>query len=373
MYEPGIIELLQKNGSIESATWSMHLGSALHGPRNSLMFGGYDQSRAIGDVGVFDIVLGNPKAFIVDISLGIEAGASPFSPETGVTAQEKKSVWQSLGDIAGGSGAAYGAAVMNFSTTYPGIYLPLNNCDAIAKHLPLVWREDIEYYAWDTSDDRYRQIISSPAYLAFTFSDRSARNITVKVPFLHLNLTLGSPFTENPTPYFPCRPAPDNTALLGRAFLQSAFVGINYDTSLTYIAQAPGPSVGQFVSAEFPQDDTVSFQAQPSASFAESWASKWTPLAETSQAVSGNNTHGLSPGSIAGISVGIVAAFVIVGVSVWMIWKRKNKPHIKSQQSPQGTAISEVHAEPTKIHELYTKMQDKANEDPERPPTELPG
>lgn len=55
-------------------------------------FGSYDQIRAIGEVGIFDIVLGLPHMFIVDIALRVEQGASPFSPDLNVTAQQSLSV-----------------------------------------------------------------------------------------------------------------------------------------------------------------------------------------------------------------------------------------------------------------------------------------
>lgn len=241
---------------------------------------------------------------------------------------------------------------MKATTSLPGIYLPLNNCDAIAKHLPVVWRPDIEYYAWNTSDDRFRRIISSPGFLAFVLSDRLARNITVKVPFLLLNLTMEPPFTKTPVSYFPCRPSQFNATILGRAFLQSAFLGLNYDTSMAYLAQASGPNVGQLVSTQFPQNATETFQAEPSSLFANSWASRCTPLTEASPSASGNSSHSLSPGAIAEIVVGCLAALVTVGAAIWMVWRRKKTLVTEPTGSQSVTATRELHAESVKIQEL---------------------
>lgn len=371
VYQPGIIEQLQENGSIKAASWSMHLGSATHGPVNSLILGGYDRSRAIGDAAVFDIKDGSPVSFIVDIALGVEEGASPFDSELAITAQHDKSVWESLEESAAEDGAGYGAGLVNFTATEPGIYLPLNNCDTIAKYLPVVWRQDINYYAWNMSDARYQQLLSSPAYLAFVFSDRLPKNITVKVPLIYLNLTLDAPFADTPITYFPCRPSPVNMTSLGRAFLQSALLGLDYGRSLAYIAQAPGPRTGQFVTAEFPGNAQDDFQSQPLASFASSWASFWTPLAETNQTtgIGGRGGHGLSSGAIAGIVVGVVVALVTVGASAWMIRKSKKKG---TSASGDGPAASELHAADKKELE-GSKVHAEAERNQERPTYELSG
>jgi hypothetical protein len=78
-------------------------------------------------------------------------------------------------------------------------------------------------------------IISSPAFLSFTFrlNMSTSQNITINVPFGLLNLTLTTPIVANPTQYFPLRPGqgPSGSYELGRAFMQAAFVGVNWITN----------------------------------------------------------------------------------------------------------------------------------------------
>jgi hypothetical protein len=100
-------------------------------------------------------------------------------------------------------------------------------------------------YLWNSDDDSYRKIVTSPAYLSFLFRKDSTnnQNITIKVPFALLNLTLQAALVDEETPYFPCYPS-DNIYSFGRAFLQAAFVSKDFGTGDGYgtwfLAQAPG-------------------------------------------------------------------------------------------------------------------------------------
>lgn len=74
--------------------------------------------------------------------------------------------------------------------------------------------------------------------------------MTIKVPFALLNLTLIQPIIDTPTQYLPLRPGqgPSGSYELGRAFLQAAFIGVNWQTAqgdgdgAWFLAQAPGPN-----------------------------------------------------------------------------------------------------------------------------------
>lgn len=78
--------------------------------------------------------------------------------------------------------------------------------------------------------------------LGFKFQKDSSNThtIDIKVPFALLNLTLDYPLVDRPTPYFPCMPT-NRTYGLGRAFLQAAFVGVNWGNGVGswFLAQCP--------------------------------------------------------------------------------------------------------------------------------------
>ena len=70
---------LNSQNEIPSNSVGLHYGSANLGIEGSMVYGGYDQSRVIGDVGVFqpeqpgDI----PTPNLVDVQIGVESGDSP--------------------------------------------------------------------------------------------------------------------------------------------------------------------------------------------------------------------------------------------------------------------------------------------------------
>ncbi|RAH85547.1 hypothetical protein BO86DRAFT_271948, partial [Aspergillus japonicus CBS 114.51] len=262
--------------AISSYSYGMHIGTPTYNLAGSLLLGGYDQSRVLGEVssqpysddGGFPIKLR-------DISLGVIRGGSPwlssFNP-TGLLAAGNSSI------------TANGITVYS-SPGDPYIYLPQSTCDAIAAHLPVTYQSTYGLYIWNTSSPAYSQITTSPSYLAFTFAkDNSNRaNITIKIPFAVLNLTLTPPLVTQPTPYFPCRGTTAAGAVyaLGRAFLQAAFVGVNWGDSGSgtgnwFLAQAPGPNLQTPSTTVIQPEDTTVVGSDNS--WEDSWSGVWTAL-----------------------------------------------------------------------------------------------
>lgn len=319
-----ILKQLKSFNTITSNTFGLHMGSAWMNQSGSLILGGYEQNRALGNVGIFDLVRGIPVATLVDVTLGVEMGGSPFN-DLDVTKDRPTSLWQGLGDDASGArlakmyGSVSGSTLVTIDSTLPSIYLPLGNCEAIAKHIPVTWRDDIGYYTWNTTDPQYERIINSPSYLGFILSDRFAKNLTVKIPFALLNLTLETPIVDTPTRYFPCQPSNSTVGLwhLGRTFLQGAFLAITYEKNLFFVAQGPGPDLEQSVIQTIAVDHE-SIKTNPAASFVKTWQSKWTVLPET------NSEHGLSGGAIAGIVVGVLITVAVTAIIAFAYWKKRS-------------------------------------------------
>jgi len=308
---PSILEQLKAAGLVASVSFGLHMGSAALNQGGSLVLGGYEQNRALGPVGVFDLEGGalSPGVFVVDVVLGTQTGASPLGDLTGTT-----SVYRGIGDSAAArrinreAGAADNTAVSILNPASPYIYLPLGTCEAAAGHLPVRWSDRLGLYLWDTADPSYGRIVRSPAYLGLVLSDRTNTNITIKVPFPLLNLTLTQPLADTPTPYFPCKPWNTTTGIwqLGRAFLQAAFMGVSYDHNVTFVAQAPGPGMDQSVVRALQPGDAA-IRANDAGTFESTWAAYWTPVPDD------GGSHGLPAGTVAGIAV--AAAVLAVGMA----------------------------------------------------------
>ncbi len=189
---------LVMNGHTPSNSWSLHIGSAVSGANSSgsLAFGGYDEARAIGDVGTYDVPTPGGDTFLdlLDVGIGVDHGGSPF-PFASIDGLLKP------GDAAfhdGGAGS--GGLRVRPNPTVPYLYLPATTCQEITKHLPVTYAPGIDLYVWKTEDPAFTRIITSPSFLRFIFQAATS-NFKINVPFRLLNLTLTPPLVKSPQAY----------------------------------------------------------------------------------------------------------------------------------------------------------------------------
>ncbi|ELR02107.1 hypothetical protein GMDG_05267 [Pseudogymnoascus destructans 20631-21] len=337
-------------GRTPSNSYGMHIGSAAFGIPGSLTIGGYDQSRVLSPVSSQPYAIDHLPIDLLDIGIGVEDGASPFDFSSQACL------------LASGNSSIRNSMQVAVDATVPYLYLPQSTCDSITKNLPVTFQPKYGLYFWNTADPQYKMIVSSPSYLSFTFrlSSSVSQNITIKVPFSLLNLTLTSPIISTPTLYFPCFPglAPRGIFSLGRSFLQAAFIGVNWQTGkgVWYLAQAPGPNTPTTIAptAIQPTDNSI---ISSTTDWADTWSGFWTILdnptsANTSTVPSGNTAQSggkLSKAVIGSICAAAAACLIAVLVAGYLLYKRrKGKPaepnptsaahhHVQSQEmSPES-------------------------------------
>ena len=339
-------------GTTGSNSWGLHYGSASLSQEGSLVFGGYDQSRALGNLGVYDLADYGMIANMLDVQIGVEIGSSPFSENSYTGLLKLNATFKGVQP-----------AVIN--PIVPYMFMSPETCAAVAENLPVSFNSQVGLYLWNTADPRYERIIKSSAYLALVFQN-SGGNLTIKVPFQLLNLTLEAPIVNETQQYFPCRPfyASDGSGnyFLGKAFLQAAFIGMNWQLEKFFVAQAPGPGVGASNIQPIGTND-IPITTDPIENFASTWARDWTVLSDTND--NGNTTvlptgatknltvsatgvasrqkpnigSGLASGTKAGIAVGaVVAGFVVAGVILLSCSRRR-----KTAVSPRGNDLSQKH------------------------------
>ncbi|KAI1325005.1 aspartic peptidase domain-containing protein [Xylariaceae sp. FL0255] len=322
---PGILNALDE---IPSNSFSMHIGSQSPSIGGSFYFGGYDQNRVVGEV--LNETDDYTKAIsLKDISISVIDGSSPFN-FTGTQS----------GLLAAGNSTISSAGIqISLDGCSPYLSLPPSTCEAIASYLPVTKNKELGLYTWNTDSAKYSQIVSSASALQFTFAAGSNKeNITISVPFPHLNLTLSSPLVTTNTQYFPCYTGSEGSYVLGRAFLQDAFVGANWGSNVWWLAQAPGPNVP---SPNVITIDSSATTIQTSSNdWATSWQGSWKALtpdevapSSTVQPSSNNGTSsstsssGLSTGAKAGIGVGVaVAALAVLGLLAFFLIRRRRQP-----------------------------------------------
>ncbi|KAJ5372285.1 hypothetical protein N7517_004291 [Penicillium concentricum] len=330
--------LYEQEGStnIPSYSYGMHVGSASLGIPGSLHLGGYDQNRVIGEVSAQPFSSGSFPIEMYDLSIGVAEGGSPWkhSNKTGLLAQGNSSLGPGLKVIV--------------DPLNPYMYLPQSSCDAIAAELPVTYQPDYGLYFWNTSDSQYDKIVTSPSYLAFRFSKNSLNNedITIKVPFALLNLTLEAPLVKTPTQYFPCM-ATNSTPALGRAFLQAAFVGVNWLGGKWFLAQAPGPD-GSFIVNTMTIGDNESTISGSSNSWKDTWKNTWnliptntnskTTKTDTETSSSTTDSKGLSTMVKIGIIVGSTVGGVLIIALSCGLWIRHRRQQERSLNQDQNSA-----------------------------------
>lgn len=371
---------------VPSNSFGMHIGSTALEVPPSLYIGGYDQSRVLGEVTVQDYNMHYFPIDLLDIGIDVAEGASPFpfDSKTGLLASGNSSV-----------GVAMEVIVDPIA---PFLYLPKSTCDAIAANLPVSYQPNLGLYFWDTGSEDYKTIITSPAFLSFTFRLNSSitQNMTIDVPFSLLNLTLTPPLVSTPTQYFPCNAGFDygqsyGEPTLGKAFLQAAFLGVNWELSGNgswFLAQAPGPNTpSQAVVMEIGLNDQ--FLEASTNVWADTWKGTWTVIPGSGGNSSSNSTTegrtaeekkrgGLSKGTVIGIAVGL-AMVAILCVAAALSWRRS---HMKKRPGRDGKEMdlpmeyqpAEMHASLERPWELADEQVKQTMElNGEREKVELPG
>ncbi|RMX93476.1 hypothetical protein D0868_12835 [Hortaea werneckii] len=322
------------NKFIPSKSHSLHVGSVFPNITGSLILGGYDKSRCLSE----PLVTQGDSFTLTDIGLNVSSGDSVFK---GLPSGSQNGLLRS-------SGSSATAMSVGVGSGFPYLYLPRSTCDAIAEYLPVTYNEDFDLYFWNTDDEAFEQIVTSPHHLTFTFSDNNLVPRTIKVPFALLNLTLDQPLTESPTPYFPCRPTKvvegGMEPRLGRAFLQAAFMAKVESTK--FLAQAPGPNFDSESVNSISAGATTLDPADGAASWEDTWKGH---LKDVTSTVGSNNTgvagpsgpqsssdSGISGGAIAGIVVGvIVGVALVIGFILWQVRRRKKTRSANEQQQQQ--------------------------------------
>ena len=341
---------LRDHNNTASNSFGLHYGSASLNLPGSLVFGGYDQSRVLGPVGSFDLGFNNSMvATLVDISFGVSSGSSPF-PNATLPAgllQEAKSSSTGI------------STIVNPLILY--LLFSSATCNAIASHLPVTFNAGLGLYTWNTADSAYNNILASPTYLSFTCLNVGSTRLTISVPMQLLNLTLTAPVVQTPTQYFPCRPyvatnteAGNGVYFLGRAFLQAAFAGINWEQGKFFLAQAPGPAVGASqIAAIDPTATTIA--SNDISQFALSWpAPYWVPIG--GKVVPNNNSGGsggggLSGGAIAGIVVGAIIGIALLLAVVLLCMRRRRRRAAEAAAGTSGATYHEYDPVPEKLGE----------------------
>ncbi|KAL4745513.1 aspartic peptidase domain-containing protein [Aspergillus terricola var. indicus] len=314
-----------------SYSYSMHIGSVSPRIPGSLVLAGYDSTRLLGEASSQPVVdsTGILQIVLRDIGLGVAEGGSPFPS---FTASHRGGLFL---DDEHETGGMVLPRLITIDPTKPYMYLPEATCNAITAFFPVSFHTGLGLYIWDVQSAEYATLTASPAYVSFTFnkdgSPASGQNLTIRIPLQLLTLTLQEPLVQGQNlTYFPCFLSTD-TPVLGRAFLQAAFVAVNWVEGLGngtwMLGQVPGPAL--FEKGDGANDQNVTPIAVDHralrGSGEGSWAASWA----------GNG--GISAGAKAGIGVGAgISGLIITGIAGWVLILRHRKQSIGAAPGKEG-------------------------------------
>lgn len=194
---------------------------------------------------------------------------------------------------------------MSIDSTVSHIWLPGDMCDRMEALLGLEYDASRGLYLLNsTARDQLRSL--SPAFTFTLAANSSSANVTttITLPYGALDLDVGEPYYNASRPYFPIRRADGPAQLvLGRAFLQEAYVVADWERGNFSLAQAIHQNgVSKTIVPILPP---ASAQAHP----------------------------GLNSASIAGIAVGIVAGVGALCLAIWLLWRKRRDVRSKVSKS----------------------------------------
>ncbi|KAL9589191.1 MAG: hypothetical protein Q9203_002019 [Teloschistes exilis] len=274
---PSFLTQLRSRNLIPSLSFGFitDVEKGAQGVHASLTLGGYDQSRFISNNVTFQI--SNNESSVLRASI-LSINAS-----------------QTLGGAMDLLSKNITALV---TSDLPYLALPDTVCKQFETAFGLIWDSSRELYL--VNDTVHGQLRTLNPSIVFSFGQSTAQSVNITVPYQAFDLQVTQPIAENGTNYFPLRRSANATQYtLGRAFLQEAYVRVDYDQSTFSLSQA------QFNN----QSDIVTVD------HARGGSATNTPTAQTGRA------H-LSHGAIAGIAIGSSLAVVLFLSLIFFLLRR---------------------------------------------------
>lgn len=251
---------------------------------------------------------------------------------------------------------------VRIDSTTPFLWLPEEACRQFEKALGLTWNTTTSLYLMN-DPNLYDDLTRLNMTFTFTLSDApgsSSSVVEIKVPYSSLDLDISWPYlnTTDRIKYFPLKRSLVPTEYtLGRAFLQEAYLVVDYSRGNFSVHQALFPPNNDQVEAiPLPGDETAG-GGGPGAG-----------------AGTGKPANGLPVAAIAGIAVGaVLAVTALLAAVVWVY--RRGGHRDKQQPDAEGdeNKPEDTHEIAPPIWEAYGDSAVKLPNSLQGPASEMPG
>ncbi|MCJ1388309.1 hypothetical protein MMC18_001155 [Xylographa bjoerkii] len=152
--------------------------------------------------------------------------------------------------------------VANIDTSVAQIWLPVTACQRFEEVFDLTWNE--EYNLYLVNKTLHEALLRRNATITFTLSSSTSdpnSTIDIDLPYASFDLVANYPLVANAaTHYFPIRRAGNGSQyILGRTFLQEAYLLVDHDRSRFSISKAlfPDPQESQSIVPIYPRPNVV--------------------------------------------------------------------------------------------------------------------
>ncbi|KAI8158582.1 hypothetical protein K4K49_005702 [Colletotrichum sp. SAR 10_70] len=331
--ESPLTQAVKTYGWIPSYSYGYTAGAYYKGTSGtpcSVTLGGYDSSRFVPHNTEFslDPSDGLPHALV----RGIE-----------VTVGEGKAVpggWGSRTQILSNMTTSF-SAMIDSSTPY--LWLPDAICDQFAAAFNLTYNNTFNLYTvtnehHDNTDD-FGHPLTVPGVVNITITAAAFAQV-LRYPFMDEAIKYGDPAV----PYFPLRRASNftNTLIIGRSFLQEAYLITKYDSGVFSLHQAVFPEDAQthLNISQIKQPDNSPYPGPPARA----------------------TIHGLSTAQMGGIAAGVVAACIVLLVAWYCLRRRKRAACAAARAMEEGKdTASTIMMEPPRspVAKMFSKMLGK--------------
>jgi hypothetical protein len=228
---------LKQYKKIPSLSWGYAPGSYYRkryykNALGSLVLGGYDKSRFVGE----------PLSF-------------KFYPDTGRELVVAVRNIRKQAETSTGESLLRGSILAALDSSHPNLWLPEEDCRLFESAFGLLWNETaMMYFINDTAHSRLLE--DNPTVVLTLADDMLATNtIDIHIPYGSFDLTADYPLVSGPRKYFPLKRAANDSQVgpnlvlissvnaywqytIGRAFLQEMYIITDYERQNFSIAQA---------------------------------------------------------------------------------------------------------------------------------------
>lgn len=319
----------------------------------SLTLGGYDKLRFVPHDTQFSL---DPETRLPNVRLrGVTAHVKSLDKAPGNWTSTSETLVEMNDGI---------VALIDSSTPY--LWLPTEVCDRFATALNLTWREDLGLYVFP--EGSHYMNYQNDDSLSFTFSISSYDNtdnfgLPLDLPGV-VNITLPSaafaqllryPFKnviqwgDSSIPYFPLKRSTQevngNQYIIGRTFMQEAYIITNYDRGQFSLHQAL-----------FPENSASNYTLQAIERPPDSPYPAFVPNG-------GSADGGLTPGKTAGIVLSAFASGSVIGVILWFCCRKrlrsKKNKHEETGDAKEESRSDEDDLPQSPVKRMFTIMVGK--------------